>query len=144
GGLPHGIFKTAAYIFGLTRTRDFPEVYRRVRAAYEAWKCCPMLNEAEIREITVQGVQARKERLLPFFVPFYSDSIRKAPSYTRLWQALPQDLRDEEFGGSIYRFRDFLEDLAREDPTDGPFQVEKHEYGKITRFRLSGEPKSTS
>jgi hypothetical protein len=139
GGLRHGIFDVAAVIFGLTEKKDFPKVYFIVRKAYEAWKHLPVLTKAEAEEIKTKIVQRAKDRLLSCFVPFYSDSIRKAPSAQKLWQVLPSDVRDEEFGGSFRRFREFLEYLAEEDPTEGPFRVSCHPYGKITRFRLSAE-----
>ena len=135
GGLPNGIFDAAAIIFDLTAKKDFPKVYRIVREGYEAFKRLPAPNEALEREIKLKIMRGKKERCLPSF-----PSTRKTFSARQLWQAFPIEIREEEFGGSFYRFKDILEYLAREDPTDGPFRVERIPNGNdSSRFRLIGD-----
>ena len=129
------IFDVAAIIFGLQEKKDFPKVYRIVRKAYEAFKHLPGATEESNRENARSVVRRIKARCLPYF-----PSDRKTYSARQLWDALPVEVREEEFGGSFYRFKDDLEYFAREDPFEGPFRVERIANGKgSSRFRLLGK-----
>jgi hypothetical protein len=146
GGLRNGIFDAATLILQLGK-KDFPEVYRRVRERYEEYKrlreiCAAVPEEAEAlrRKTNIDNLSRIKERCLPYFA-----STRETFSARQLWDKLPGEIKEETFGGSFYRFSDFLKDLADEDPTEGPFRVERIANGKDrSRFRLLGIGESTS
>jgi len=135
----NGIFDAVAIITGLTETKDFPKVYQLVRKAYEEFKRLPALSEAEYQQSVVEAVYEAKKRCLPYF-----PASRETFSARQLWDPLPIEVREEEFGGSFFRFSDFLKDLAREDPTEGLFRVERIANGHGSRFRLSGNEENTS
>jgi hypothetical protein len=135
----NGIFDAVHIIKGLMRSSDFPRVYKLVRAAFEEFKRLPVLSEAEARANAVETVYGAKARCFP-----YLPASGKTFSATRLWKALPIEVREEEFGGSFRRFSDFLKDLAEEDPTEGPFRVERTPNGHGIRFRIEGIHSSIS
>lgn len=138
GGLGHGIFDVAALLHGLPGKKDFPKVYAIVRETFEEALRSPRPSEAEIGEMQKVALAHLKERLLPYFAPLYSTVIRRAPSAAKLWKPLPLEIKEEEFGGSFRRFREFLLSLDLEDPTEGPFRVSASDCGNNTVF-LSGK-----
>lgn len=142
------IFDVVKIIRGLWGEKDFPLIYRIVEALYRDFKRLPVPTEEAIRENALRFVRRRKELFCPYFAPFFGSSIRKAPTAGKLWKTLPSKIRLEEFGGSFRAFRDFLLELALEDPTEEFFEVTEHSYStgnRNSRFTLNEKTgKSTS
>jgi hypothetical protein len=142
-GGKNGIFDAVAIMTGLMGKWYFPQVYRRVRKAFDEFKSYPPLSPEQVEEIRLEALRRKKERIFSYVEPFFGLRIRRSPKARTIWKTLPLEVQEEEFGKSPPRFKDFLSALASEDASGELFRVIEHLYSaNVTRFQFIGTRKN--